>query len=208
MIPSLLHLISVFYFSLGTRREGSCDPLGRATIRAITDVAARARHVLLHSHMWDPPLDCGDGGQTSGGYVLFVSSATASFFAIARISPNRVNAVSMQVLMPMKSTIDVSPADEGTTVREHVMFAPIGGTHGDGDGRSKYGVPCSEAKCEGCATTGIGAATHEDGDGETNAGAIESAAKEHAMAASVGGSNEDNDSRSSHDTAGSTAEHE
>jgi hypothetical protein len=53
--------------------------------------------VLLHSHVWDPPSDCGDNGRTSGEAILFVSSV-AAIFAIARISPNRANAPSMQVL--------------------------------------------------------------------------------------------------------------
>jgi hypothetical protein len=58
------------------------------------DVAAGARHVLLHSHVWDPPSDCGDAGRTSGEAILFVS-LVAAIFAIARISPNRANALSM-----------------------------------------------------------------------------------------------------------------
>jgi hypothetical protein len=71
----------------------------------------------------------------------------------------------------MKSAADVSPADEGRAAWEHAMSAPVGGARGDGDGRSKYGIPCSAAKREGCATTAIGDATHGDGDGETNGGA-------------------------------------
>jgi hypothetical protein len=71
----------------------------------------------------------------------------------------------------MKSAADVSPANEGRVAREHAMSAPVGDARGDGDSRSKYGVPCSTAKREGCATTAIGDATHGVGDGETNGGA-------------------------------------
>jgi hypothetical protein len=123
--------------------------------------------VLLHSHVWDPP---SDRKRTSGRVLLFVS-ATAIFFVTARISPNRANTLSMQVLMSMKSTTDVSPADEGRAVREHAMSTPVGGTRGDGNNKSKYGVPRSAAKCERCATTSISGTTHGDGDGETNGGA-------------------------------------
>jgi hypothetical protein len=70
----------------------------------------------------------------------------------------------------MKSVANVSPADEGRAARKHAMSAPVGGARGDGNSRSKYGVPRLAAKREGCATTGIGDATHGDGDGETNGG--------------------------------------
>jgi hypothetical protein len=161
------------------------------------DAAAGARHVLLHSQVWDPPSDRGDVGRTSSGVLLFVFSVVAIFFAIARVSPNRANALSMHVLMSMKSAADVSPADEGKVAREHAMSSPVGGTCGDGDDRSKYGAPRSAEKCEDRATCGIGGATHGDGDGETKGGAAESAAREHAMDASVGGANEDGEGCSS-----------
>jgi hypothetical protein len=106
----------------------------------------------------------------------------------------------------------VSPADEGRAAREHAMSTPVGGGRGDGDGRSKYVVPRSAVKREGCATTGIGGTTHGDGDGEINSGApeseTESAVREHAMAASIVSANEDGDGRSSHGALGSAAEHE
>jgi hypothetical protein len=55
------------------------------------------------------------------------------------------------------------------------MSASGGGAHGDSSGRSRYGVPRSTAKHDGCATTGIGGTTHGDGDGEPNSGANRSA---------------------------------
>jgi hypothetical protein len=58
------------------------------------------------------------------------------------------------------STTDVSPTDEYSVVRDHTMFAPVGGACGDGSGKSRYGIPRSIAKREGYATTGIGGATH------------------------------------------------
>jgi hypothetical protein len=110
--------------------------------------------------------------------------------------------------MLMKSAADVSFAYEVKAVGEHAMSAHVGGACGDGDGTSKYGVPCLAAKCEGCATTGIGGAIQGNGGGETNGGAIESAAREHAIAASVGSTNVEGDVESSCDTLESTVEHE
>jgi hypothetical protein len=98
--------------------------------------------------------------------------ATAIVFAITCISLNRANAPSMQVLMSKKFATNVLLADEGRVVWEHAMSAPVGGAHGDGDDRSKYGIPRSTAN-----TTDIGSATHGDGDDETNGGAKELAAR-------------------------------
>jgi hypothetical protein len=55
------------------------------------------------------------------------------------------------------------------------MSAPSGDAHGDCSSRSKYGVPHSEAKHDGCATTGIGGTTHGDGNSDPSSGANRSA---------------------------------
>jgi hypothetical protein len=68
--------------------------------------------------------------------------------------------------MSMEYAADVSLTYEGMAVREHVMSAPGGGSHGDSVGRSRYDVLRSIAKCDGCVTTGIGGTTHGGGDGE------------------------------------------
>jgi hypothetical protein len=84
----------------------------------------------------------------------------------------------MQIVMSMEYAADVSPAYAGMTAREHAMFAPSGDTPmgiAAAAGRSKYGVPRSAAKRDGCATFGIGGATHGDGDGEPSSGADRSA---------------------------------
>jgi hypothetical protein len=76
----------------------------------------------------------------------------------------------LQIAMLMEYAADVSLAYEGRAVREHTMSAPGGSAHGDSGDRSKYGVPCLAAKCDGCATTGIGGGTHGDGDDEPSIG--------------------------------------
>jgi hypothetical protein len=57
----------------------------------------------------------------------------------------------MQSVMSMEYAADVSPTYGGMAVREHAMSTPGGNTHGDSSGRSKYGVPHSAAKRDGCA---------------------------------------------------------
>jgi hypothetical protein len=59
---------------------------------------------------------------------------------------------------------------EGRDVRKHTMFAPVSDASGDGDDRSRYDIPHSTAKCEGCATTDISSTIHGDGDSEINGG--------------------------------------
>jgi hypothetical protein len=83
----------------------------------------------------------------------------------------------MQIMMSMEYAADVSPAYEGMTMREHTMSTPGGDAHGDSGDRSRYGVPHSAAKCDGCATTGISGAIHGDGDSEPSGGADRSAAE-------------------------------
>jgi hypothetical protein len=61
--------------------------------------------------------------------------------------------------MSMEYATYVSPAYEARAVKEHAMSALGGDAHGDSGGRSTYGVPCSEAKRDGCGTTDIGGAT-------------------------------------------------
>jgi hypothetical protein len=79
--------------------------------------------------------------------------------------------------MLMEYASYVSPAYVGRAVREHVMSALGGGAHGDSNDRSRYGVPRSAAKHDGCATTGTGGATHGDGDDEPSSGTDRSAAE-------------------------------
>jgi hypothetical protein len=94
----------------------------------------------------------------------------------------------MQIVMPMEYAADVSPAYAGMAAREHAMSAPGGDTHGDRGGRSRYGVPHSAAKRDGCATIGIGGATHGDGAGEPSSGADRSTAKRDGCATTgIGG---------------------
>jgi hypothetical protein len=94
----------------------------------------------------------------------------------------------MHVLMSMKSVADVSLVDEGKAAREHAMSALVGSARGDGDDKSKYGVPHLAAKREGCATTGIGGTTEGDGDDKSKYGVPHSAAKREGCATNgIGG---------------------
>jgi hypothetical protein len=70
--------------------------------------------------------------------------------------------------MSMEYAADVPPAYEGRAMREHIMSTPGGGAHGDSGGWSRYGVPCSAAKRDGCLTIGISGDTYGGGDGEPN----------------------------------------
>jgi hypothetical protein len=79
--------------------------------------------------------------------------------------------MSLQIMMLMEYAADVSPSYEGRVVREHGMSAPGGGTHGYSGGRSRYSVPHSSAKCDGCAIMSINGTSHGDGDSEPSSGA-------------------------------------
>jgi hypothetical protein len=92
------------------------------------------------------PSEHGDDGRTTSSAALFTSTDVTIFSTITFVSANTTNTRSMVVFMSMKSTTDMSSADEDMTARQNAMSAPIGGACKDGDGRSKYGIPRSVAK--------------------------------------------------------------
>jgi hypothetical protein len=78
-------------------------------------------------------------------------------------------------MMSMEYTVGVSLSYEGRAMREQVVSAPGGGTHGYSGSRSGYSIPRSTAKCDGCAIISIDGATHGDGDSKPNSGTYRSA---------------------------------